>query len=189
MYDFINEMPYIILLSIPISFGTYMLFPKTWKKRLNLFFYIVFICYLLCVFLITIPPFFSFGSIDIQELLHFVNIIPLSNNQGGFLSSRDFSQCIMNAIMFVPLGVLLPLTLKRRIRIRYFIFICFGFSLTIEVIQLIGTYSGLLLRSFDVNDILFNTIGGTFTYGFASFIFECLQKYHYIEKEQAHSLS
>ena len=75
MYDFINEMPYIILMSIPISFFTYILFPKRWKKRINLFFYIVFICYLLCVFLITIPPFFSFQSIEVQELLHFVNII------------------------------------------------------------------------------------------------------------------
>lgn len=188
MYDFVSDIPYIFMLGIPLGLITYMLFPKKWTKRLNMFFYVVLICYVLGVFFVTIPPFLSFHSVSIDELLNFVNVVPLGNNQGGFLSSQDFTQCIMNAIMFVPLGVLVPLTLKRRVRMRYFVLICFGFSLSIELIQLIGTYFGLLLRSFDVNDILFNMIGGTLTYVFVSLIFECIQKYHYIEKEQVHNL-
>lgn len=189
MYDFVSDIPYVFFIGIILGLLSYMLFPKTLKKKLNIFFYVIFICYVLCVLLITIPPFLSFHRISVQELLNYVNLIPLSHHQGGIFTSQDLTQCIMNAIMFIPLGLLVPLTLKRRIRMRSFILICFGFSLSIELLQLIGTYSGLLLRSFDVNDILFNMIGGILTYGFASFIFECLQKYHYIEKEQAQSLS
>ena len=58
-----------------------------------------------------------------------------------------------NVLMFVPLGLLLPL-IDRRVRWRNMLFVFFGCSLLIEVVQpVVG-------RSFDVDDLIFNTLGG-----------------------------
>ena len=58
-----------------------------------------------------------------------------------------------NVLMFLPLGLLLP-TIDRRVSWRNMVFVFFGCSLLIEVVQpVVG-------RSFDVDDLIYNTLGG-----------------------------
>jgi len=77
-------------------------------------------------------------------------------------------QFALNAILFVPLGFLLPLVFrfpKRRVALKVFL-ISFGVSLFIELTQLF-----MMTRSFDVNDLLANTLGGIAGYGIYRLIF------------------
>lgn len=58
-----------------------------------------------------------------------------------------------NVLMFLPLGLLLPFV-DRRINWRNMLLVFFGCSLLIEVIQpVVG-------RSFDVDDLIYNSLGG-----------------------------
>lgn len=71
-----------------------------------------------------------------------------------------------NLIMFLPLGFLLPIVAGHHGRFRghsqAFIVVgmCLGFSMMIETGQLL-----MLVGSFDVDDIILNTLGGWFGYG------------------------
>ncbi len=62
-----------------------------------------------------------------------------------------------NIIMFVPLGVFLPVLFKRMRSYGYFFVTVFSSVAAIEIIQ----YS-TRLGSCDVDDVIFNTVGATF---------------------------
>ena len=65
-----------------------------------------------------------------------------------------------NVLMFIPLGFLLPL-LDRKVQAKNMVFVFFSCSLLIEIIQ------PVFGRSFDVDDLIYNTIGAAL--GFALF--------------------
>jgi glycopeptide antibiotics resistance protein len=60
-----------------------------------------------------------------------------------------------NIVLFVPLGVLVPLILPRFSKVRHIAAIAFGASLLLELVQLLTG-----LGSFDVDDLLLNVLGG-----------------------------
>lgn len=64
---------------------------------------------------------------------------------------------IMNIVAFVPFGFFLPLISRTRTgrKFWYVMLTALGFTVTIEVTQLV-----LKVGTFDVDDILLNTIGG-----------------------------
>jgi len=64
-----------------------------------------------------------------------------------------------NVVGFMPCGFFLPVVSRRGKRWYNCIFICFSFSLFIEVTQLC-----FQVGSFDVDDILLNTTGGVLGY-------------------------
>lgn len=64
-----------------------------------------------------------------------------------------------NVVCFVPFGILLPMNVKKTSRFISIFLLTFMVSLIIETIQLI-TRTG----SFDVDDILLNTLGGVIGY-------------------------
>lgn len=66
---------------------------------------------------------------------------------------QDLKNGILNAVLFVPLGIFLPLFWKPYRRSRKTISFGFGLSVVIEVLQ-IFTY-----RATDVNDVITNTLG------------------------------
>ena len=73
----------------------------------------------------------------------------------GELTGGSWTQFMAfgNVMMFLPLGLLLP-AIDRRISWRNMLFVFFGCSLLIEVFQpVVG-------RSFDVDDLIYNTLGG-----------------------------
>ena len=60
-----------------------------------------------------------------------------------------------NVVAFMPFGFCLPLIADHRIKFFGCMLYTFGLSLAIELIQLVSK-----VGSFDVDDILLNTVGG-----------------------------
>lgn len=78
-----------------------------------------------------------------------INISPLIN------IGKDF---ILNIIMFIPFGYLVPFIWKNYQKLFKTIVLSFSFSLLIELSQLITT------RAVDINDLIANTLGGIIGY-------------------------
>lgn len=74
-------------------------------------------------------------------------------------SADDLEMIIYNILMFVPLGALLPLILKRAEKLYFTGIASLAASLAIELYQLI-TRCGI----FELDDIIDNTAGGIFGY-------------------------
>ena len=64
-----------------------------------------------------------------------------------------------NIVLFIPIGVLLPIVIEN-IKWQWVVLVGFGFSLFIEIVQLITGFG-----CFDLDDILLNTIGTTIGFG------------------------
>lgn len=86
-------------------------------------------------------------------------------------SVSEFQLIIFNMIMFVPLGVLLPLIDKKNKLFWRAFFLSIGFTLSIEIFQLV---SGKGIFEFD--DILHNTIGSVAGYFVVMAILLCLEQ-------------
>jgi len=105
---------------------------------------------LYCLFCLYLAAVFSL--VGIPNLRYFrpevnLNLIPLIGMIG------DFKNSILNVILFVPLGLFLPLLWNGYRRLIPGIAFGFGLSLTIELMQML-TY-----RTTDVNDLITNTAG------------------------------
>lgn len=70
----------------------------------------------------------------------------------------DLKNTILNIILFVPLGIMLPFLWKKYNALRPTLMFGFGISLSIELLQIL-TY-----RATDVNDIIANTFGAVLGY-------------------------
>ncbi|MDD3278185.1 MAG: VanZ family protein [Lachnospiraceae bacterium] len=89
------------------------------------------------------------------------NLIPLVG-----LTAEDLFGTIMNIILFVPLGVLLPMLWKRGTSWWQTVLAGFSFSLLIELLQLFNW------RATDVNDLIMNTLGAALGYGIYYLLFK-----------------
>jgi glycopeptide antibiotics resistance protein len=112
--------------------------------------YLVFVSYFtLMPVLVNLP----FVFIDSYETMNFVPFIDLQ--LGRPLAQKEI---ILNIIMLVPFGVLLPLIKKQNI--LYVVSKAFLLSLSIELLQPFISSS----RAFDVTDIITNTTGALIGY-------------------------
>lgn len=115
----------------------------------------------LCLFLFFAFLFWGlylkFGLIDVVRS-NFNPRIPFLRRLYGGLSfnprTADYSDVLMNAIAFSPLGVLLPL-IHGRIRLPLQLLMCFSFSLAIELLQLFTAIGGLTVADLGANTIGF----------------------------------
>lgn len=91
-------------------------------------------------------------SFDIASVLQLnersVNLVPFSNSSGSS------GQAVENALVFIPVGVLLSVNFKR-LNFRSKLLIVLVASLAAEAIQYI-----LAIRVTDVTDVITNTLGG-----------------------------
>lgn len=74
-----------------------------------------------------------------------------------------------NVVAFIPFGMFLPRLFVKCRKFLLTMLFCFEFSLCVETIQLIGK-----VGSFDVDDILLNTLGGVLGF-FCYFIWNQIQ--------------
>lgn len=81
-----------------------------------------------------------------------INLIPFSH-------TIDQTAYLLNVLLFVPLGILVPLIWDRLCRTLPMLGVSFGFSLLIELSQLLNN------RSTDVDDLILNTLGGLVGFG------------------------
>ena len=133
---------------------------KKWKSKgkdilfinTTMYIYLSFVLYFTLMPIITSLPFLfnhPYSSINI------VPFIDLLNGRGDFIR-----QLILNIIMTVPFGFLLPLIKKENIKLLKVIFYTLLLSLSIEILQpLINGF-----RSADITDIITNLIGGIIGY-------------------------
>lgn len=100
---------------------------------------------------------YLFVGIPTLQFLHFelsLTLIP-------FLPMiEDFKNTILNIILFVPLGIMLPFLWKKYKNLRTVLMFSFGLSLSIELLQ-VFTY-----RTTDINDIIANTCGALLGFSF-----------------------
>ncbi len=112
---------------------------------------VLFAIYLIAIFEIIVfkmqLPFSDMGH------LRKINLIPFSESL--IINGRiDFSEIIMNFIIFIPLGIYLEFVLYKRTMIKKVLFI-FLISLLCEVLQYI-----FAVGASDITDIINNTAGG-----------------------------
>jgi len=81
-----------------------------------------------------------------------------------------------NVVAFVPFGVILPILHRRYRSFLYMTLVTFEVSLIVEVVQLI-----FRVGSFDVDDLLLNTIGGMAGY----LVFAIMDKIRRCKDEKA----
>lgn len=123
------------------------------KKKSYIFFSILYVLYIWQIYDLT-----GIGSLsDIlyslssnSEIIKAnINLTPLTNITLGF---------ILNIIMFIPLGFLLPFLWKKYQKLTPTLLFGFLFSLFIELSQLIT------LRATDIDDLIANTLGALIGY-------------------------
>ncbi|MDQ2720063.1 MAG: VanZ family protein [Bacteroidota bacterium] len=129
----------------------------------NLLTTVLFIIYLIALFWILL---FKLGvHFSNMGKMRSINLIPFS--QPSILNGKtDFSEMILNVVIFVPLGLYAGILFKRWFFFKI-LFLFFSISLIIEGLQFI-----FKLGAADITDIITNTLGGII--GFM--IFELIEK-------------
>ena len=118
-----------------------------------MYIYFSFVLYFTLMPVITSLPFILNHPYKPMNLVPFIDV---SMGRGDF--SR---QVILNIIMTMPFGFLLPLTQNKTARLGRTVFFCFMMSLGIEILPLIDG-----CRSSDITDIITNVTGGMLGYAF-----------------------
>lgn len=117
--------------------------------------------YLGCVLAVTLMPFQLPIPGGNRLFLQSVNWIPFRDLR--FHYGGAMREAVLNVVMMVPFGLLLPLFKPRRVFATAAW--AFLFSLSIETMQLLYTWSGgASARSFDVTDLITNTLGAILGY-------------------------
>ncbi|AVB12164.1 VanZ family protein [Bacillus subtilis] len=77
-----------------------------------------------------------------------------------------------NLLLLSPLGCLLPVIFKVMRSLKLIFVLGLSTSLIIEIIQFLISYRiGISYRSFDIDDIILNSIGTTIGYGFYKYLY------------------
>ena len=125
--------------------------------------YFIFATYLSAVYLFVGMPTLQFMRLELSlTLIPFLPMIV------------DLKNTILNIILFVPLGIMLPFLWKKYNTLKAALMFGFGMSLAIEILQIL-TY-----RATDINDIIANTVGtvlGYFIFRIASCVFPSVMKF------------
>lgn len=135
-------------------------FYKKWKEKgrdvlfVNtiMYIYLSFVLYFTLMPILTRIPFLYFHQYP-YEPMNLIPFVDILTGRGDFLR-----QVVLNVIMMIPFGFLLPLMKKNNIKISKVIFSIFLVSLSIELLQ---PFNG---RSSDITDIITNVTGGIIGY-------------------------
>lgn len=96
---------------------------------------------------------YHYNLVPFKEIMRFWN----------YRSSLGMMAVIMNllgnVVIFVPFGMLMPVLNRRCRTIWYTVYLSFELSLLVEAIQLVSK-----VGSFDVDDLMLNTLGGMLGY-------------------------
>lgn len=150
----------VFILAIFLGIGYFFIYKKLLKgkKSLNkkkLFMWTLFIGYIFMVIGVT---FIGRGARQYGDSnLHFLSTYREAWNS---LSSVAWRQLILNVVMLLPLGILLPLLNKRFQKLSWTFLAAFLLTITIEIMQLLTGYG-----VFDIDDIFNNMLGAIIGYG------------------------
>lgn len=155
MYRFylaaVDMLPGILILA-----PAYWILNKTFfRNNRKSFFYFMFSCYLAVVYVLVGLPNVTYIRPEVN-----LNLIPMV----GMIS--DFKNSLLNILLFVPLGAMLPVLWNKFRTQRYAVIFGFCSSLFIELLQM------LTFRATDVNDLITNTLGTYLGFCFAKRLFK-----------------
>lgn len=146
-----------ILLFIYLKF-----FYKKWINKDLFLLKTLFYIYLCIIIYVTLIPFHIVIINLNKNPLDYINLVPFKDIRFQYYHGA-YKEIILNVIMLVPFGFLLPIINKTNI--FKVVFYTFMTSLTIESIQLLYHLgSNLTHRSCDITDLITNTIGGLIGY-------------------------
>lgn len=162
--------PSIIIYTVLILYG---LNKKISKEKLfvgSIIYFISIFIIMLTIFPITIDKRIIQSDIElgyepINNLVPFKTIYnEITSNGYNHIESTIYQLC-GNFIMLFPLGYLIPIMLNKKIDLKLIILIIFSITLSIESAQfIIGKFINYNYRSFDIDDIILNTLGGVLGY-------------------------
>lgn len=133
-----------LLLLIPVNYILHKAHFHSIRKSVLFF---LFSCYLSVVYVLVGLPNVTYIRPDLN-----LNLVPFSGMLG------DFKNSILNILLFVPLGIMLPLLWCKFRTLKNTVLFGFGTSLAIELLQML-TY-----RATDINDLITNTFGAFLGY-------------------------
>lgn len=141
----------------------FLFFYKKWIKQEKDMFVMktLFYIYICLVLYVTLMPFPILFFRKHGNILDYMNLIPFRDIRMSYHGA--VKEACLNVLMLIPFGFMLPIIKKMNI----FKIIVYSFmtSFTIETIQLLYWLGGsLAYRSFDVTDMITNTIGGLLGY-------------------------
>lgn len=114
---------------------------------------LVFAFYLIGVFFVTGIP--TFDSLRIELHFQWIPLIDIVNDPVGYLKNT-----VLNIILFIPMGFLLPALWKEYRSFKATLFSGFAASLLIEILQI------FTFRLTDIDDLITNTLGTAAGYYF-----------------------
>ena len=134
------------------------------------FFVVMFQVYLALLISVTIFP-LRIGDIKVNLLVNFIPIVNSVkdlmvgvNSMGFFMVKFWIINILGNIILLAPLAFIMPLISKKFRSLRSVVILCFCTSLFIEFLQFLSLFIGNL-RSVDIDDIIFNTLGAFIGFG------------------------
>ncbi|MBC3797428.1 VanZ family protein [Acetobacterium tundrae] len=158
------------------------------NNRAAFLFKLIFLVYLGCLFMMTLLP--DTSNITYETTYNLIPFTSIDNfffdiMKNGiinwvFLATKptDFQDIIMytftdsfknlmgNILLFVPFGLLYPLSRKKRVKFFEALVLILGTTCAIEVLQ----YLFLTSRRADIDDVILNLIGGLIGYGIYKWI-------------------
>src|SRR5699024_2338210 len=152
------------ILIIAISYILYALYDIKYKGNKNmsnyLFLFIFFVYFINLLKYAVFPIHFSEDVKNImQEERTILEIVKLNTNLIPFSSGFDKKDFLLNIIMTLPLGFLIP-CLKRDLNNKKVIILGLATGLLIEFIQLLLIFlQGFTFRNININDTIANFIG------------------------------
>lgn len=129
----------------------------------------LFLIYLWCLLDFTIFPIFLF-PLDSAPYTLGMGKQMLMNFEFSAIGSYLPLQIVGNILLLAPMSFFMAVFNKKYTRFWSNLFLMFCCTLSIEVVQLIMNFFYLGNRSFDVNDLLLNTIGSIFGFVFFKLI-------------------
>ena len=145
----------LLCIIVPCSLYQLIICKRQNKKQENKAIHFVWVY----IFLLYIYLTFSVAGIgSIWDIGHYDTIIRLEEINLLPFQSEGIMTYVLNIIMFLPLGFLIPLIWKRYRNPLKIFMIGFGFSLSIELCQLFNR------RNTDIDDLMMNTLGALVGY-------------------------
>lgn len=147
--------PFFLILFLIIIFKQFKSKTINWKKDTILLLFLIYLWVLMDLTLFPIPIFspgtkpltFGFGKQT------FINL------QLNVIGSYMPNQLIGNLLLLAPFSFFAAIYSKKFIKLANNLSLMFFISLTIECLQLIMSFFYLGNRTFDINDLLLNTLG------------------------------
>lgn len=102
------------------------------------------------------------------SLGHWINFVPLKTI-GQLLSMDSSTQAVRqiggNLGLLFPSGIVLPALVPRLRKVWEFALVALALSVAIEVVQGVGTVTGVMNRSTDIDDVILNVLGALVGWG------------------------